>query len=791
MTRSYLDLTKIVVPQSASSHDAGSVPSAMVEELSCSPPVVVASANAAKSVVNEPCFRLDFLTDLNPIPVVYPGESTVPSPSQFKANNINWGAVPATAPNAASAVQALLRDAHPQDNASIHFSDSGFGNLSNTATTTTDCKLSSVKASADSFSEMSKASAASLAASASSGSLFALNGNLNTMSLKSPCSSSNNLVPTVSSSSFLSHSTQPPFSPGVLPTHMETSMMTRPASENSHNNGSTSSPPRHLKKRLERNRESAKLSRRRRKQYLQELEEKVLSLSASMDSGRREHVRQALSSIQQAREVCLASADRDLFCSAAAPEFHSTKLDVYYQKLKNQLSRACTSEELRLVVDFEKEQIKSLVIPPHAKLILWITLQNEMFFRGGRASTDRLSAARIGEKLLTSGSDCIPPCDGFWPLLCHEIALSYDQEEKVRAFQRTLILNKMSWLESRHASHALVSTIQRFHECLKGVSFIVGKREQAILNVLTVEQRLRFLVWTQRRASLIAAAAATLRRDQTMVESVGVTSSYKAVHLYLLDRRLREVARKLPGIVSSVPKDCVKKLSRRPMFEPLANAGELMNKSDSGGKLSPCTSKTNLVNDSYDVMMEKAQVTPAAAWAAAAPLIAQVLGPIGIPYQRQPIVGRVAPSSNSGISTFAMMTANHVSPVSSYMGAPPPTVTLGISQQVTPVISNAASCAVAAAHPMTTSSSNSQLSGHKRELSVSKPFNSATAAPRGHEREISLLNGPFPTSWADDIFPGHFRTESKGQLQADQYLLQLADEEDWAIGGFDIEMSIN
>jgi hypothetical protein len=39
-----------------------------------------------------------------------------------------------------------------------------------------------------------------------------------------------------------------------------------------------------------------------------------------------------------------------------------------------------------------------------------------------------------------------------------------------------------------------------------------------------------------------------------------------------------------------------------------------------------------------------------------------------------------------------------------------------------------------------------------------------------------------------DIFPGHFRTESKGQSQADQYLLQLAEDDGWAIGGFDIEM---
>ena len=53
---------------------------------------------------------------------------------------------------------------------------------------------------------------------------------------------------------------------------------------------------------------------------------------------------------------------------------------------------------------------------------------------------------------------------------------------------------------------------------------------------------------------------------------------------------------------------------------------------DSGGKLSPLTSKTNLIADCYDLMIEKAQVTPAAAWVSAAPLIAQVFGPIGIPY---------------------------------------------------------------------------------------------------------------------------------------------------------------
>lgn len=119
-------------------------------------------------------------------------------------------------------------------------------------------------------------------------------------------------------------------------------------------------------KRLERNRESARLSRRRRKHYLEVLEERVTQLGHEMDQGRRDHVKEAFR--------------------------------VILQKLVEQpLLRS--SQELQVVATFHAQQLRSFCLPPSTKYILWLTLQCDSYFRGGRAASERLSAARIGERV--------------------------------------------------------------------------------------------------------------------------------------------------------------------------------------------------------------------------------------------------------------------------------------------------------------------------------------------------------------------------------------------------------
>jgi len=136
-------------------------------------------------------------------------------------------------------------------------------------------------------------------------------------------------------------------------------------------------------KRLERNRESARLSRRRRKQYLEILEERVTQLSTEVDQGRRAHAAQAVAvTINKRREVL---------------EDVTKTEEERIRLVENGLGR--TSPEMMLVTTFKLQQLKSFALPPESKFILWLTLQNDQYFRGGRAASERLSAARIGERV--------------------------------------------------------------------------------------------------------------------------------------------------------------------------------------------------------------------------------------------------------------------------------------------------------------------------------------------------------------------------------------------------------
>ena len=290
---------------------------------------------------------------------------------------------PSFGATSAAAAQTLPKMEKYQDHVMIHFSDSGFGSIPSIT--------------------MNMMPQPTMASTVLSPGTSSVSQGLNTLSLKTPVNSCNNLVSIGSSSSFVSQGTLTAFSPATLQTPNETTATTSNAIANGSpaiKNLPVATTYTHRKKRLERNRESAKLSRRRRKQYLEELEERVMTLSARMDLGRREHVARALSTLTEARDVCLALAERDLFSLAASSSGEGRPGGVLVgHDVVSSRNVSRTSDEMRVVVEFQREQLRSLVVSPYSKLVLWLTLQNEVYFRGGRSSSDRLSAARIGEKV--------------------------------------------------------------------------------------------------------------------------------------------------------------------------------------------------------------------------------------------------------------------------------------------------------------------------------------------------------------------------------------------------------
>jgi len=206
-----------------------------------------------------------------------------------------------------------------------------------------------------------------------------------------------------------------PTTAGLAPSRPAASTATSGGGEESESGG-------RRQRRLERNRESARASRRRRKVYLEELEEKVVCLSEEMDHGRRDHVQQALGTVMQLRMDRLKEVERDLGLDLArlqidtstAGASHNTRrsnrsnsnnnsaamnpaLEHHVRALDTYLSR--TSDELRIAEIFRKQQLLSLSLPQYRKFVLWLTIQNDVFYRGGRAASERLSAARIGERV--------------------------------------------------------------------------------------------------------------------------------------------------------------------------------------------------------------------------------------------------------------------------------------------------------------------------------------------------------------------------------------------------------
>mmetsp|Transcript_27873 Transcript_27873/g.41136 ORF Transcript_27873/g.41136 Transcript_27873/m.41136 type:complete len:687 (-) Transcript_27873:431-2491(-) len=321
------------------------------------------------------------------------------------------------------------------------------------------------------------------------------------------------------------------------------------------NSKTATSPTNRRQKRLERNRESARLSRRRRKQYLEILEEKVKNLSVEMDIGRRSQVAVAVDTVKEKKRHALASTDPSGIKS-----------------VQSQLNS--TSLELRVAGTFVSQQIKSMSMPPHIKFLLWLSLQNDSFFRGGRAASERLSAARIGERMLSSGNCKVPPAHGMWPLFCNEVGLSYDQEEKVRQFQRNLVASDESWLE-RHTASSSLHLANSIDDCHQSISHCIGQRQSSILKCLDDEQKKKFLSWADKNTERIAAATASEKIEGEPENCGGLKieeKNHDAANMYILNDRVQTILSGLYRPAPLVDERTLKRFGRRPSFESLGSS---------------------------------------------------------------------------------------------------------------------------------------------------------------------------------------------------------------------------
>lgn len=355
--------------------------------------------------------------------------------------------------------------------------------------------------------------------------------------------------------------------------------------------------------------------------------------------------------------------------------------------------------------------------------------------------------------MLGNGNDRAPPAHGMWPLLCNEVGLSYDQEERVRTIQRTLVQTPETWLD-RHAGSASGLVMQSTHDCIQALHHCVGQRERSLMNILADSQRLKLLQWAASNKERLSL------RGKAQEENDGYSLSpvnHDAANLYIINHRLQKALNKLPIPPALVVGSSVKRLSRRPSFESLGSVVALTEKNQDSNCLSresSFSSSGSLKRSVSELEMEderpQAQtVSPEEAEIAARPTIDAALGFVKdiMPLRSQP--------QPEHVSSLAMPP-----PVSQAPASPRHPYQLQMQQQ------------------------QAVLPGamHQPVISAPVPFGNVT-----QEQQQQPMSSFLPRPLSGQPLNAVPEEGFQGNDPADDFLFELA-EEDWAIGeGFDMD----
>lgn len=371
-------------------------------------------------------------------------------------------------------------------------------------------------------------------------------------------------------------------------------------------------------------------------------------------------------------------------------------------------------------------------------------------------------------QMIQNGNDKVAPVQSMWPLFCNEVNLSYDQEERVRAFQKSYLAAKEAWLE-RHTAYASSLTIKSTHEALQAVSFRLSQRERGTAGILSAEQRTKLASFVGNHRS---ALKERLENQPKAFDGYYQTSKdqHVAANLYVSNHRLQSVLKTIPRSAPLVTGLALKKLSRRPSFESLGVVQGDRNEDDergisrdysfaSSGSLKRSASEMSMDGEERPQVQ---QISPEEAESIALPHVESILGhlkpimpvpkpapPALIQQIPRPVPPRTvcsAPALHHSDSAQAAAETVVPTPVTS---TDPPMVATGTVE--------GAPVSVAAVDP---SASEEPVQKHQRNSSFFPPH----------------LNVVPEELWpsADSV--------------AEEFLMSLADE-DWAIGeGVDMEV---
>jgi len=238
--------------------------------------------------------------------------------------------------------------------------------------------------------------------------------------------------------------------------------------------------------RLEKNRESARQSRQRKKDYLDELSRKVGMLQRDLFEKRATHLATATAELGAQRAALLASLEplaHVELSGGVLPSEDEAKLEAAAAALCDRYGP--DSAERRAVRDFHFNQLARLLTPPHTKFMLWLIYQPEG------------SSSGISAEAATAAS--------LWSHLCTDLGLSSEQGEKLRASLRRVAASPEAPHEVWRLCVAAVY-LSRLRGALSKSAAKLQAQLEATRAILTPAQFLRYAAWVDRNRARLGRA---------------------------------------------------------------------------------------------------------------------------------------------------------------------------------------------------------------------------------------------------------------------------------------------
>ncbi len=266
-------------------------------------------------------------------------------------------------------------------------------------------------------------------------------------------------------------------------------------------------------RRLERNRESARQSRQRKKQYLELLEGRVTALQQQIYELRSAHAAASHQTLEEQRRRLLLALEPVAYKDTPTPEDTASLIDAAGQ-LVDRFGPDCA--ERRAIRDFHFDQLQRLLLPPHTKFLLWLIHQPADFFvvvgekpKEAKGKEGAGAGAGAGGKKGGADEDGAgaganrPP--NLWTLLCSEIGLASDQADKLRLQLRRVLggpeMPKETWRLGVAATY-----LQRLRGAVSAAAAKAQSHLERVKEILTPAQLVRYLAWMERNKERVSMA---------------------------------------------------------------------------------------------------------------------------------------------------------------------------------------------------------------------------------------------------------------------------------------------